>query len=457
MLAGSSLSIARDLKLPLVFAAALLAVTAAWARPESAAAEGCAFPFVPTTYEDLKDRQLFIDTIELASFDMLFPGDPYFGLGEIEVGPREDRHLEPARVPPVLLKSIAWIESAITQAGTLIPFGSIGPALVSFDCGHGVTQLTTGMTVPEGELGRGSPEQALVATHFAYNIARGARVLVDKWNKAPEERPVAGTDTIGHPAVVENWYFAVWSYNGFTGPGATRSNHPMDPIYGTWPRQPYSCGPKEDGLGHNRALYPYQELVFGCATNPPEVDGEPLWAAQPVTLPDLNDRQVRSRLRLDNFVFPYEDMDIPTPKPLHVDLTPQPDPALREKILGSPVLATHTDAIQIPSSPDGSAAAYLHVFNTGSGVLAWYAVASVPWITITPYTGVAVGLDMPCEPDVPCDRFGHMALKVDPRAAPAGPKAAQVFVYALGLPQMSVIDVTVGTEVAAGTSARGPD
>ena len=257
-------------------------------RPAQTAHAECAFPLTPTAYEDLRDRQLFLDTIELAAFDMLFPGDPYFGLPEIEIGTRDDRSAKPATVPPVLLKAIAWIETSVTQADVDVPFGSIGPALVSFDCGYGATQVTSGMTIPTGENGRGSPEQALVATHFAYNIARGAAVLVDKWNQAPEDKPIAGTDTFGHPAILENWYFALWSYNGFTGPGANRSNHPLDPIFGSWPRAPYSCGPNTDGKGHNRGNYPYQELIYGCVADPPTVDDQPLWAAQEVTLPDLD-------------------------------------------------------------------------------------------------------------------------------------------------------------------------
>ena len=165
-----------------------------------------------------------------------------------------------------------------TQTTRDAPFGGIGPALISFDCGHGIMQVTSGMTVPLGDDGRASPEQLLVATHYAYNIARGAAILADKWNAAPEYRPIAGTDTDSDPSIVENWYFAVWSYNGFTGPGAKRSNHPMDPVYGAWPRTPYSCGAANDGYGHNRGSYPYQELVWGCATRPPVVDGRQLWA-----------------------------------------------------------------------------------------------------------------------------------------------------------------------------------
>ena len=41
------------------------------------------------------------------------------------------------------------------------------------------------MTTPLGSGGQPTDQQALVATHFAYNIGRGMAILVDKWNSAP--------------------------------------------------------------------------------------------------------------------------------------------------------------------------------------------------------------------------------------------------------------------------------
>ncbi len=420
-------------------------------RPAQTAHADCAFPFTPTAYEDLRDRQLFLDTIELAAFDMLFPGDPYFGLPEIEVGPRSDRTMGPATVPPVLLKAIAWIETSVTQADVDVPFGSIGPALVSFDCGYGAAQVTSGMTIPNGENGRGSPEQALVATHFAYNIARGAVVLVDKWNEAPEDRPIAGTDTFGHPAILENWYFALWSYNGFTGPGANRSNHPLDPIFGTWPRSPYSCGPNTDGKGHNRGNYPYQELVYGCVSDPPTIDDQPLWQAQAVTLPDLDDGLWGEPFQLSNFVFPYTNMDIPSPQPFHSDLTAIPDPALREQILGSPELKIVETELRVPYQPSGvSVFGLVNIENTGTGILAWYATSSEPWLTLLPYAGIAVGDDLPCEFEAPCDRVGHLIFSVDSSLMPEGVFTATILVQALGTDQTQVITITVARIIRLG-------
>jgi hypothetical protein len=307
------------------------------------------------------------------------------------------------------------------------------------------------MTVPAGEAGRGSPEQALVATHFAYNIARGAVILANKWNDAPELRPIAGTDTNALPNLLENWYFAVWAYNGFTGPGADRSNHPMDPIYGSWPRPGYSCGTTGDGKGHNRANYPYQELVFGCVSNPPVVDGKPLWAAQPISLPNLNDPAWREPLKLSNFVFPYLSMDIPTPQPFHLDSTPAPNPAARGQVLGSPQMSISKTDLKLGVSPgSGSTVETLDINNAGTGVLAWYATPSEPWLIVKPYAGAAEGGDLPCAPDVSCDRTGHLEISVDPTKAPLGRATAAVRIQALGTNQTQVINVEVTQVIRVG-------
>ena len=52
----------------------------------------------------------------------------------LETGPRDGRvsTLNPAiRIPPTVLKSIAWIEANWSNASGLVPFGGVGPTLVS--------------------------------------------------------------------------------------------------------------------------------------------------------------------------------------------------------------------------------------------------------------------------------------------------------------------------------------
>jgi hypothetical protein len=440
------------IRIPVIALAVVIVLAAlSAARPAERALAECAFPFTPVTYEDLKDRRLFIDTINLAANNMLFAGDPFFGLPELDVGPRDARGKQPGKIPTVLLKAIGWIESSITQTAGNIPFGAIGPSLVSFDCGYGVAQVTSGMTIPLGENGRGSPQQALVASHYAYNIARGAAILAAKWNQAPEDRPIAGTDTEGSPLIIENWYFAVWSYNGFTGPGANRSNHPLDPIYGNWPRMGYSCGATGDGKGHNRANYPYQELVFGCAGNPPVVEGQQLWTPEAVSLPDLNNPAFRNPLGLNNFVFPYSRMDIPSPAPIHVDGTQPPDPALRDRVMGAPRIRLTRADVRVGFAPgSGSSVEVVNILNDGSGVLAWYAIPSDPWLTILPYTGAAVGGELPCAPNTPCERAGRMEISVDVTKVPPGRRTASIRVYAMGTDQFMDVKVDVVPVIRVG-------
>jgi len=486
------------------------AVARATPVPEAQASSGgCAFSQAPTTYEGAKDRSLYRTATELSAFNMPLPGDTYFGLPPLETGLRVSRATSAtASIPPVLLKSIAWLESAYTQASQQVPYEAIGPALVSFDCGHGIMQVTSGMTSPIGERGYASPQQALVATHFAYNVARGAAILADKWNSAPEQRPIAGTDTGGDPAIIENWYFAVWSYNGFTGPGANRSNHPMDPIYGTWPRVAYSCGPSSDGLGHNRGNYPFQELIFGCASHPPQVNGENLWTPQTVDLPDLNDSRWREPLKLQNFVYPYDKMDIPTPKqpvggyraapatgatptpyppgyvtptrasypwsvptPVpqatsvqaseapaassgvvgHRDPTQRPSTSLRADLFGSPGLSVSTSNLQINYPPEtGAQSANLTIRNTGTGILSWMAIPSASWLVASPAAGVAVGPDLSCASSSPCERSATVTVSVDPTRLPPGTNRATLTILAPGMNRSYTVTVTTVAVIRIG-------
>ena len=445
-----------------------------------------------------------MQAMELAGFDMLFPKDRFFSQPSIAVGARESRVSSPdVYVPPTLLKAISWIESSSSQGAADLPFGAIGPALVSFDCGYGISQVTSGMTVPLGESNQPTDEQALVATHFAYNIGRGAAILIDKWNSAPDARPIAGVDTNSDPHIVENWYFAVWSYNGFTGPGANRSNHPMDPVYGSWPRTPYSCGPQNDGLGHDRSRYPYQELVYGCAAHPPMVRSAdvaatshvtpvaspasgsspaagstpaqpgsrptpavkplapstnaltlPLWQPMEATLPDLNNPYWRAPLDLQNFQYPYNKMDIPTPKPQHADPTARPNNLLRALVLGAPVLTVDRSIVLVNVRPGQSATpADVMISNIGTGLIPWRVSSNKSWIKVSNQAGVAVGSDLPCKPNAPCVRTATLKISVDPSKV-LGSDAAVVHIQGLG-PNGTATDVAVFVRINVAVGVPG--
>ena len=380
-------------------------------------AGACAFTRAPHAYEAGLGRDTYLRAIEAASVNALFPDSRDFDLPRVEEGTRAARTEGTAALPPTLLKAIAWVESRMTMAIAGVAFNSSGPALVSFDCGHGIMQITSGMTLPlesDPSTDRHFPTngQASMATHFAHNVAGGAALLARKWNEAPERRPVAGTDTGSDPALIENWYYAVWGYNGFTGPGSIDSNHPADPGF-SWPRPAYRCNGAQ-----SRTAYPYQELVWGCLARPPDVGGAPLWDAIEATLPDLTDPRFFEPLSPAAFRFPYSSMDIPTPRPEHADPAPSVAPGAAAELLGSPRLAA--DARSVSVRLDGTeqeAHAVVIISNPGSGILSWQAIPGSDWIVVDPPAGVALGSGVDCT-GRGCDRTARLRITANPTLLP---------------------------------------
>ena len=403
----------------MALAVALLTL-ALWGSPDGAnATHSCAdtgSPFGPfnlQAYEAADYRNTYGQTLELAGYNALFPEIPGFALPPLETGGRSEgsQHTTVPYIPPVLLKAIAWIESSWAQADANTPYGAVGPTLVSHDCGYGIMQITSGM---QNVSGVPNLEQAMIGGHYAFNIARGAKILADKWNLAPEYRPIAGNRD---PTRTEDWYFALWGYNGF----ALR-NHPLNPDY-PMPRLPFSCGPSDDGLGHDRSQYPYQELVIGCAAHPPVRNGSPLWQPVDVGLPDLSDPAYAEPLRLENWnACSYQAqcaaMDIPTP-----GQTPTPTPSTTEPgspspsdgttpspsgdgtvapasvsrtdVIGAPALAVAPESVSLAAVPPTfSETREVVIANGGTGVLTWRATASQPWVRLSRYQGVALGADL---------------------------------------------------------------
>lgn len=394
----------------LLLAATLLAVAwlAAPSPPASAthtAPSDCAIYPIPTTYEAAQNRAAYMYGVNLAAYNMVAPADGFFGVPTVEAGARNSRGTAGmSYVPPVLLKAVSWIESGSAQGDHTVWWNATGPAKVSFDCGHGIMQVTSGMTDP-ADGGWPSSQQALLATHYLYNIGRGSAILVEKWNSAPDYRPIVGN---GDPRLLEDWYFALWSYNGFTGPGANRSNHPLDPRYAAWPRTPFSCGPANDGLGHSYANYPYQELVYGCAAHPPSVAGQPVWSPMNATLPDLNNPTWRDPLsRFPN----TSQMDMPTPNPVHIDPTARPPQELLTLLRGSPLLSVSRTAVMGNVNP-------VVLSNPGTGILAWRAKPQQSWIRVDKQAGVALAAGVPCTAGQPCDRATTLTISVNTVTAP---------------------------------------
>ena len=277
------------LALAAVAAIAALALTGSGAPPDVHAC-GEAGPFEFDTYEAYDNVALYTTAIELAASGqaITFPTSP---LGEphgleypgLRVGPRDARLDEdPAvLVPPTLVKAIAWVEASWANAHHDVPWGGVGPVLRSFDCGFGLGQITTGMT---NEHGNATVKQAMVGTHFLFNVAEGVRILADKWNS--DTRPIAGT---GDPAALEDWYYAIWGYNGFaavnhplfdTDHEFEWIDHPLNPWRDPLRGDVYHCADEtaptwiDSGDGtplYGYGDYTYPERVYGCMRHPPEI------------------------------------------------------------------------------------------------------------------------------------------------------------------------------------------
>jgi len=429
-----------------LFVVAILGVVlvAAALRSPNGTADACAFdPRIPFAYEADQSRTLYRMAIDAAATNSLLPGDPFFALQPIERGVRSNRADAAPFIPPVLLKAIAWTESTMTMASRSTPFDSIGEGLVTFDCGHGIMQVTTGMTVPLGSSGP-SDRQVTIATHFGYNIARGAQILAEKWNGAPEARPVAGTDTASDPAILENWYYAVWGYNGFTGPGANRSNHPLDPSFAAWPRAAYQC----DGT-QSRDRYPYQELVWGCMANPQSRNGVALWERVNATLPDLTSPAFFTPLSIANWRFPYSEMDIPTPQPANLVIAPAVPPDLQSRIFGSPSLASSTERLTVRlDDPTTPMRASVTIRNQGTGILSWVASTTDPFLIVDPPAGVALGQGLPCNSSG-CPN-GTLTINVNPTLLPASRATGTVTVTSPSGGGTVTVTITVLAEFEVG-------
>ena len=336
-------------------------------------------PFDLRAYEDGNWRTTYSRTLVLAGHDDLFPDVSGFALPRLETGGRSagSGQLTSPYIPPTLLKAIAWIESSWAQADYSVPYGAVGPALISHDCGYGIMQITSGM---QNTSGAPNLEQAMIGGHYALNIARGARILAEKWNAAPTYRPIVGNRD---RTIVENWYYAVWSYNGFSF-----KNHPLNPGF-SLPRPVYRC----DG-SQPRSNYPYQELIFGCVVNPPIVGGQALWSPQAVSLPSLSD----TAFNLANWNSCSIDrncaaMDLATPNPSHTD--PTNTSLTRSQVIGSPALRVSAANIELAAvHGDKSQPVSLTIANSGSGVLNVRISPSNSWLKVSRRQGVSLGSDL---------------------------------------------------------------
>jgi hypothetical protein len=394
-------------RLGLLALIALAAAGVAFARPASHAnACGAYGPFDFDTYEAedyITDYGHAIQiaaegkaglppyTVSAETVDLSYQG--------LRTGPRSARTTtaDPSlRIPPSVDKSIVWVESVWSNASGLVPFGR-GP-LVSPDCGYGPAQVTSGMANTTGGATAKRRRLARTPSNLAEAHPRG------QVNSAPRFRPIAGN---GDPAALEDWYFAIWSYNGFAF-----SNHPLNPN-----RDPLRAGASPDGPiyhcyeptapSYQNALfgygdYTYPERVYGCMRFPPTREGRHLYDAQTFSMPDLTNPVVAAAFAPEHFLGCEEggfdsgcpEMDFPTTiqdnpdteaneaRIPHTDTTPAFDPAWLGKWLGDPVFEYNAPyTMVLTASQDGKATSGTAIVrNVGAGIGPFRVRTSHIWI-----------------------------------------------------------------------------
>ncbi len=219
-----------------------------------------------------------------------------------------------ASAPCPLVKAIAYAESVWTQFCT-DGCGTSGQTLISFDCGYGIMQVTSGMT------GGAGFDPMRVAAEPRYNVGAGMKILFDKWRSTP----CVGDN---QPTTLEHWYFATWAYNGYGW-----VNNPNNPRLAPWPRPAYN-GPGTLARGS----YPYQEVIWGLLRHPP---GE-RWAPIAASYPDLGEI-----CNVDGCRHSGANSE---PQPVHTDTcqtaAPTDDAALVSEAPANPVVAYAGDAVK---------------------------------------------------------------------------------------------------------------
>ena len=366
----------------------------------SAFGGGPPYPF--ETYEATRDRQPYLLAQQLAAQNLLLPHDPAFALPEVLVGtPSQREPDEAALIAPQLLHAIGWIESGLNQAAIQVPYESVGDVLLSSSCAYGLMQVASFFS-NQGDVP--SRSETLAGTHYAYNVAAGARILVEKWNA--DFFPAVGRSD---PRFVESWYYAIWAYNGWA-----LANHPVGPEVDPFRRLPYGCEGPYNG-------YAYQELVLGCVVNPPTLDGNRLWTPLPVRLPDLAKLgTIAGPLSTEAFfdgwatvlsapfadeevARPFSAMDMILPPTAAIVAARMLDPAtaaaIQAEILGPPLLTLDTTTFELKVTDDAVEAGALTIGNAGRGILVYRLVPQQDWLQVSRPAGVAIGSDVPLKSD----------------------------------------------------------
>ena len=119
------------------------------------------------------------------------------------IGSKLDTMANKYNIPPVLLKSIAWMETGWSQYKPVTAIQPL-PNQPWDGNGIGIMQITPGANDPYYT-------PAIIdrlKTDIDFNIEEGCKILNTKWLTYPKIGD-------GDRNVLENWYFAVWAYNNW--------------------------------------------------------------------------------------------------------------------------------------------------------------------------------------------------------------------------------------------------
>lgn len=277
-----------------------------------------------------------------------------------------------------MLKAVGWVESGWRQ------FTPAGRPLLSFDFGYGIMQITSGMAGAFGNA-RGTLDansQSEIASSYTYNIAYGAMMLAEKW---------AGTPRVGDgdPTAVENWYYALWAYNGWGW-----VNNPNNPRF-----------TRQGTPATNPSTYPYQERVLYLVAHPPtDSSGNPLWVPVPVTLP--------SRSAVGK-----------TPKTLELTKVHHQAPALLSAVYRpaglAPVSAGNEERVRVTVTNTGT-----ETWDTSNALALTYHILTAhasPWQALSPFSAGVIA-------------FGQGNVPLPGTVHPGGSRTISVPVRAPGSP-----------------------
>lgn len=121
-------------------------------------------------------------------------------------------------VPSVLVKAIAQVESGFQH------FNSNGTPKISISGRNiGLMQVGNSNSLFDTEK---------LKYDVDYNINAGIDVLLAKWNASVQNNSISSVGNMD-PNILENWYFALWAYNGWVGSNNPNANSKayQDKIY----------------------------------------------------------------------------------------------------------------------------------------------------------------------------------------------------------------------------------